>query len=463
MTMLYKEIIRVVESVLKKTCSRIVIYSPFFNVLKNTSHHKNFLDQFFDSNHKRNNSFQGSDIDLKRRFLKNLSRIKFFNGTKFPLRNKKFDLVIVTHYFGDNSKIEEDLYFSDLIKELKRNNKKILSLKINHSNKELTENHTEDTVILPSNISFFKELVLFLLSIKDTLTLVFKFRKDDFLKRLFFKFLKSGNFLYSLSSYRLEKILTSYFKDIDCNSLVTTLEGHGREKAIFFAARKANFSFIAGYQHSIICESSHSIFNSYLCQRYNPTHIFSSIQEAKKIFKSHIDRNIKVVNIGSPNFRTIVNKSKRNKIILIPEAIHQEYSIFLELAKKLSEFFGSDKVIFRPHPALKIDEESKKEFNFEISLEKIEKDISRSFIAIYRGSAAILPFVYNSAIPIRFQHSEFKNSCDPLFIFGKKTESCTLQNFSAISSALNEDKKITNDYIKSLLEFNPSKFIREIE
>ena len=147
----------------------------------------------------------------------------------------------------------------------------------------------------------------------------------------------------------------------------------------------------------------------------------------RKIFKETLSRkNLikKIFIIGSNNFNTKLYDNKKlknykNKCLILPEAFNEEVLHLINYAKDILNKGININFILRLHPSTNIEfktyiEKYIKNSKIKISNFKLEDDLKRSNIALYRGSSAIISAGFSNIIPVYIPKPN-ELTIDPLF------------------------------------------------
>ena len=115
--------------------------------------------------------------------------------------------------------------------------------------------------------------------------------------------------------------------------------------------------------------------------------------------------------LSNPSFN-ILSKSKKtnkdNRVLVIPEGIHDELYKFIKFIKILAKKYPQYEYIIRPHPVL--DNISIiKVNNIHISNNTLEKDIQNSKYVFFRGSTLIIHCINNDLVPLYLNYGENYN------------------------------------------------------
>ena len=178
-----------------------------------------------------------------------------------------------------------------------------------------------------------------------------------------------------------------------------------------------------GYFFSIISKYHNSPFFE-LKRNYDPDYILCAGKFSKKNFIKKKFNKKKIFIIGSNNFNTKLYDNKKlknykNKCLILPEAFNEEVLHLINYAKDILNKGININFILRLHPSTNIEfktyiEKYIKNSKINISNFKLEDDLKRSNIALYRGSSAIISAGFSNIIPVYISKPN-ELTIDPLF------------------------------------------------
>ena len=417
-------------------------------------------------------SFMKSSHSLKlsRKFkvFSYLNRVFFSKNNTIGVRNKIFTNVILSHLVSyKNLNFKNDFYFKDIPSYIGKD--KVLVILIDHINidkKKLRNKNLDNYIILSKNVGFFNEL-WFHLS-----TLIYVIYSGLFHTKL--KIINVRNILSSIDNQRIAFQVKNLLKYNNTKNFFFTFEGNPYEKLVCNEIKKINNrTKLIGYQFSVIRKFQNSIFQK-IGDNYLPDHILTIGEYNKRKIKVNFKKKIEVSNIGMFKNKKFTIKNnikifKRDKfrILVMPEGIPDELSIFLKFCKNNY----NKKVLFnlRLHPILYQNKFSEINFknikNLKISKNNILNDFKKNDFILYRGTAAVIDAVNNGLTPI---YLSIKNeiTVDPIYEINKKNiinfedkliyylENSTRNK--KIKSNLKEIQKFTKYYCKKP-NYNPIK------
>lgn len=351
-------------------------------------------------------------------YLKECSQ-NFFYKKNF-VKNKK-DVLILSHLINKDHLNKKDFYFGNLLNILKKKKINCQFLLINHTNINSTflnlALNNKDVWILENYLSFFFEIKIFFLQIKETINIIFNFHdfKNFSKKKIIFSLFNSE----TKKAIRLHYTLSKYLEKINPKKFITTFEGFPWERLAFKAVKNFDQNIKTfGYQNVFLSKNYESIRYK-LNYGYDPDVIWLSGSDAKKFFKNTEYKKKNLIVVGKLNLEKINNfkiKFKKNKLIsclVLPEGIYSECYKLFKFSYQCSKLNKNINYIWRVHPVinfkkvlnlLKIQKQEKLPNNIIISKEKhLFKDILKSNFVLYRGSNAVLSAIKAGLIPIYFE------------------------------------------------------------
>tara|TARA_A100001011_G_scaffold269488_1_gene278720 strand:- start:10425 stop:11807 length:1383 start_codon:yes stop_codon:yes gene_type:complete len=363
-------------------------------------------------------------LKLKRKFAvyKYLRRVFFSKKEIIGVRKKKFNNVILSHLVSyENLDFKNDFYFKDIPSFI--GNERVLIILIDHINfdrKKLKKKKLDNYMILSKNVGFFYEL-WFHLS-----TLVQVIYSGLFHTKL--KIISFRNILSSIDNQRIAHQVKSILKFNNTKNFFFTFEGNPYEKLVCNEIKKINSKTkLIGYQFSVIRKFQNSIFQK-IGDNYTPDHILTIGDYNKRKLQKNFKKKVDVSQIGlfkkenyfiKNNFN--IYKKNKFKVLVMPEGIPDELSIFLKFCKNNY----NENILFnlRLHPILYQDKFSDIKFknikNLKISKDDIFNDFKKNDIILYRGTAGVIDAINNGLIPI---YLSIKNeiTVDPIYEINKK-------------------------------------------
>ena len=418
---LYKEICRSCDDILKQFVhSDEVVAIPFLHVLRE---HPEWLSQYnFLIPVECNNKEERKVISIKQGMRKLLSPWIFrgdIRRFKDSISGVAADLVIISHLTNiKQCDQDEDEYFGRLAFDVQSQaGIEPVILLINHtshSSQQISEKLKSDKfkkIILPESAGLFREVLLFIRVLKAVVFYLPKFSaKSDISKNLLKRLFSPRVFLAAISPMRIGKLIQIAIKETGAKCLITTYEGHSRERVIFSSARQASNDIKCfGYQHSILNKYQHAARRG-LSKRFDPDCIFSC---GYITFDALTSQNSLVNNcfalLGSPKRISTTGEagcnSSRLTFLFLPEGMESEYRYFFDFFVNCSIMYPNFDFIWRSHPILDLKDlsffkEVKMPKNCIISDTDFGQDVERANYGVYRGSTAILRAVMGGMIPL---------------------------------------------------------------
>lgn len=212
---------------------------------------------------------------------------------------------------------------------------------------------------------------------------------------------------------------------------ITLYEGHGWEQCLWRGVRGQDPACkIIGYQHTVIMNHNFETRNPRVSrhEKTTPDIVLTIGHRGCEILKAgHAKFGTKIIPFGSFRYSSKMGElkepdEKRQAILVIPEGIWEEALFLFESIAKAASILKDRHFILRCHPVLpfhRVSPHLKKDptklSNVELSDRHfIEDDFSRSAVAIYRGSSAILYSILKGLKPF-YLNSPFLKMIDPLF------------------------------------------------
>lgn len=371
-----------------------------------------FLKNFFSLNYHLINSFL-----TKKNYLDNLKKTKY---------------LFFSHLLDENqfrNKIEKDVYFSHIVKLLKK--KTINICYINHTKKNFK--NSQNKIFLNKSIGFSNEIKLLFSLFHNSFTLLIRsfYEKNTVKKKIILL-----NFANCISNQTAENFRIYYqafriLKITKPKKIVTTFEGHAFERNIFKAAYEYNTKCIKlAFHHSLPFKDQFAYLN-FLKNKSNPDLILASGKFSFRKFNNDIKFKKKTFLVGSNRIskkKIFSNKNfKKNICLVIPEGIHDEAVFMLNFCLDYLHNFKNLKFIIRLHPALRNKINIYKNIfnnNFENRVSFSENkepydDFQRSQYCLYRGSSLVFDAIKNGLVPY-YLSKKNEISFDPMRFEGKK-------------------------------------------
>jgi len=331
------------------------------------------------------------------------------------------DVIFVSHLVNEEHlKEDRDFYFGEMPNDINRSGGKAIVVLINHTSLSLAEMDVKNKsqriteyIVLPKTMGIIKEvLALFQL-----------YNESKFIKN---KFMNSENALtatvatkvasFSVFSSAIPALRIGYqLKEIlskaNAKMVVTTYEGHSRERMIFKSAREVSAEITCvAYQNTVLTRLQHACMRD-LDDIYNPDIIATTgMVNKRRLENAQALHQASIINIGTIK-GTVKENSKIKQssatCLVIPEAIESECVILCDFTKKCAEKFPDINFIWRFHPLLTYNELTTNHpgyyylpDNISISSSTLDDDILSSNYAIYRGTSAIVEAAANNVIPV---------------------------------------------------------------
>ena len=392
-------------------------------------------------------------------YINIINNKKNFNFRKFLRyfsisKKKKYlnkDIVIISSYISQDRTGRNDFYFSHILKEIKKEKYFIIYKNFTNNPPLIDDDSLE---ILDDNRNIFFETYNFFRIAIILIKLNFKFYriiKDENLNIKINSFKVYKGALYNLNIVR--KILL-ILKKTNPKKIILTLEGYSWEKLLIYEIKKLNLDIeIFGYYFSIISKYQNYPLKFDISQ-FNPNYILTSGDVSKnKIIEMGFDKE-KTYNIGSNKVyhKNNNNHKKSNSILLLPEAFENEVNYIFNFAYSCSKKYEMN-FILRLHPAFKMEANFKKKINallldsnIFLSQNSLEEDLSKSKIAIYRGSGSIIEAVLHDVYPV-YLSKKNELTIDPLYqLDDQKVNVSNIEEFYQFKKTFYQSDKVKKFY-----------------
>ena len=370
----------------------------------------------------------------------------FDDDNLYQKKNTSTEVVIISNVVSVK-KINNDIYFGNLAKLLKKEKIKTISVYRNHTSnrsKLIKKLLKGNVILLSKRINIRKEVLIVLFFLKELSLYIFS-NKYSFIKR----FLNIKDLLSIISNlrlfYQLDKLLKFYRPKV----VIFTYEGHAWERLLVFLCKnyKIKIHSIA-YQFSVIKKNQIGFFNK-LKQEYNPDYIATTGEIPHKIIKKKINFS-KLLKLGSSKFEKS-KKSYNKKIDLLVSLDSNKNTLFkvLEFCINFALINPKYKIILRPHPILindlnllnTIHQMIEKTQNIRLSKNSLSNDLQKSRHLLYTESVICITGLNFNVTPLFYKYKNIKNVFDDNF--PKKN---IIKNYSDLHIKLKDkkNKKISN-------------------
>lgn len=451
-------------NIIKKKCDRILGKNPniyfisnnILNVIKGHPYHlkdfkKPLLSIFF--------SFI---LNLLKFFLEMITSLKKIFEKKVTDK-EKFDCLLICNLINSKSLNNVDYIYGDLEKNLKQNYK-VFKLLINHTRddneklKNLLKDRRASSIIGFESKNFIFDLKSFLIlfcyfTFFLYKTLIYFDRKYLVIAFGFLDFSTKKNL-------NLMKNFSDFINNSKFNNLTLPYEGYSWERLILMKSYKlVNKRF--GYNFSALVKNQHSLIRK-LNLAYEPDVIFTPGNYSKNKLK---DLSVPIKCLGSNRFykNNKLKKTKFKKIrcLILPEGIISECKKLFSFSIRAAHAFPNIQFVWRLHPSMDFNEilrklslSNKNSLPKNIIISKLNffDDISKSHMAIYRGSTSIITALQNEIYPIYLNDNEDIN-IDPIY---------EMKKWKLVINDLNELKKINNiKFIKKIQSSKDKKYAKK--
>jgi hypothetical protein len=331
------------------------------------------------------------------------------------------DFLFISHYTGshDDSEFYQDSYFGEVVNQLSKNSNKCVVAYINHTK--------DNSIVFQKDESVVKILIDNFCSFSQ----IFYIYKDIFLTFIPIAYRSNALHARIVRQARINIFSPGTIRNlIICNqvksiintfhpkTVVTTYEGYAWERLVFSSSRDVdeNIKCIA-YQHAPLFKFQHSIRRS-IGKKYNPDIILTSgLYSRDQLRLSKKISDTKIFALGSG--RNIIPEEKYQfgagmSCLVIPEGSVKECDILFDFSLKCAFKNPHITFVWRLPPMISLNLLIKYNniflnlpSNIVISKISLLGDISRSKLALYRGSSAIIQSVVLGLKPIYLKiHNE---------------------------------------------------------
>jgi hypothetical protein len=380
------------------------------------------------------------------RILRSIFQRKYWNSYGFI--DKEVDILFISHLVNrDLIGSDDDFYFGNLPNQLKLQglNSIISLIDYTRDAQNLTSNGWNKCIVprlvFARILPFFSELKIHILQQIERRRLK-KIQIND--SDIFNRVLKEAS-IQALSNgtsnaLRLGEQVKKLLKMHNPKFIIITYEGYAWERLVFAVAKEVSPNIkCIGYQHTAIFESQHSMIST-LPTSFNPDFILTTGEITKQLLKEKFEKfQIQVKTLGSPrasNFDSDMPypKNENNSVCLVlPEGSFSECNILFEFSLECAKKMPDVHFIWRLHPLIDFDavirrnsKLSKLTNNITLSKNSLDKDISISSFALYRGSTAIISAISRGLVPIYLTQKEDVYSIDPIYNFKKLKKEVSL-------------------------------------
>ena len=269
----------------------------------------------------------------------------------------------------------------------------------------------------------------------------------------------------SKKNLNLMKNFSNLLNVIKYKNLIIPYEGYSWERLILMQSYQKNSNILRfGYNFSAFVKNQHSLLRR-LKKDYEPDIIFTTGDYSKKKFK---DFKIPIKSLGSSRYckskKKTVSKMKNINCIVVPEGIMTECLTLFTFSIKAALIYPHINFIWRLHPSmsfkdviknLKVSSVKQLPKNIIISNLKFFEDLSRSDIALYRGSTSIISAVQYGVFPVYYNNKE-NLDIDPIY---------EMKNWKLVVNDLKDFKKFEkkeylNKMLKSKNKIRAQKFMK---
>ena len=356
------------------------------------------------------------------------------------ISDKNFDYVFISHHISNKKIFENDPYFQSFYTSLKKKNKNIFIIYLNHNIKIIDHllSNKKNYFFLNQEISLKKEFK-FYKKIFSLSLFYFKHQKFSLKEKLII--LGEVLNLDTLNNIKINFEIENLFNLINFKNLICTFEGYNFEKIIFSRSKNKDKNIRnIGYQHASIIQNQDSIFE-YQDTTFFPDKILTTGKYYKNLFEKKLLKKVEVQVVGSNkiDLNIIQNIKKENYCVVLPEAILSECEILFKFSLKYSKIFDNLKFIWRLHPLMNIDDVLNKLSINKNSLDNIiissnsDHDFLISKYSLYRGSSSVFNSLKYSSYPIYLDYGNAIN-IDPIYDLKLMNKVNSIEEFNLMTN-----------------------------
>ena len=422
-------------------------------------------------------------INLLVSFLHHFYHLHYWR--QFPFKKfAKTEIIFVSHYTGQEAKVDEDPYFGTLPQQLNENKRPNLLLYINHnkgnpSNLNLetdTQTSNNSQYILPKTVNTKEFLKLYKSIFGNLKEIIFHVaKKGERSKRekvLMLELAIQQIGLESMSQTILAKNIEQIVSQTDAKKMVLTYEGHSFET---YVANKLKSKFpnldVCVYQFAPVVPAQNSFFRNLHYLNKNIRVFVSGSQ-----FKENILRRTKLPSSALTVIGSRKNRSEKLSftgrkdvtVVFAAEGSKDSLMEFINLAFYSSLENPGTTFIVRAHPAsadYKIElfkKMGKHSSNFYLSQESLINDLHKATHCVYRSSSVGLEGLMYGVIPIHYA-AEMNSVLDPINTldlphlqftdadaFNQKIKEISNSHIEIDEQQLRDYRKVFNGYFEPL-------------
>ena len=395
----YKKLVSFYNSLLDKKFDKYLLSINKLNIIRS---HFNYIN--YNMNYKESFSF--------------LKIFKYFFLKKKIIKKKKKYLFLST-YVNNKKILEDDFYFSHIIKNISKKNffviyRNFKSINIDKKNQNMT--------FLSSKRFFLRDVTNLCKIVFKLINLKISFFFNKYKSQKINELISINSIKGALFNLSVVDEIINIINTIEPQKVFISFEGYSFERLLIHKLKQRKNTLIYAYYFSIISKYQNYPLR-FKNNKLNPDFIITSGEVAKnKIYKHGFDKK-KIINIGSnkTSAKLIkISSQKKLNVLLLPEAFENEVKFLIDFACKCRKYFNVP-FILRLHPSFEINNETQNkikelilEKNFVLSNKDLSFDLKRCSIAIYRGSGSIIEAINNNVYPVYLKKND-ELSIDPLY------------------------------------------------
>lgn len=344
--------------------------------------------------------------------------------------------------------------------------------------KELSK-QTDTKVIINSKVlSPFSTLLLLIENLKAVFIFLRNLQRRKIFDQKIMPLIMKGLVLQFKRKTIANLILIINFKKAtdfhDFRSLIMTIEGHAHEAMlIHYISNEVPNAKIVAVQHAPIVPSQIGYFNNLALLREEDELLCSGplfAQLSRLAFHGSNAKPPSIRVLGSSKSVFVKDLElrkiliKKTTVLLLPEGTYENFLEFCDILHYLASKNRDKKFVLRVHPATRrpFFKGMRNNFlsmaNVEISNLALSEDLERSFVCVYRSSAAAIQAMALGVIPIHY-NSRPEYDLDPILqSYISHPTACNLDSLNSIVSEIERTKFFQKKYRTSLPMFSQEYF-----
>ncbi len=348
------------------------------------------------------------------------------------------NILVISHYIKKEQLTERvDFYFGDLLSEKNKKEYKILECLINHTNHKILlspglNEVSEQTVVLPKRVSFFKEYKIFGIQFINTVKWFFASLYEHKERKLFQTIATGFLAQESIKALRIADQIGILVKKYRFKKIVITWEGLAWERLVIQNVKMKfpEVEFI-GFQHSVLLSSVNAMIID--IPNANPQKLITTNIYNKQFLEKNLKFNALIDIVGMPRINFFPNHDYRNKrsnhgnlrILVTPEGLKDECLKLFDFVFLLAKEYPQVHFVFRLHPIYPYscfvkDAPVYRKLPLNCSISDnlhLDDDLLESDILFYRGSTTAISALMHDVLPVYIKMEETELSINPLSLY----------------------------------------------